>query len=131
MRDVVDDIRQRGAELFVIGNGSPAQALDFQKDRGRGLNLLVDPSLKTYAAAGLRRNPLSMISPRSIGHSMRALAKGKIQGLTQGDPWQLGGAFVVDPQGQVVFRQVSREAGDHADPVEILAALDRLAQASL
>ena len=122
----MDEIRDRGAELFVVGNGTPAHARDFERDRGKGLNLLVDPSLEAYAAAGLKRNVFAVPSPRSMAHAIRALSKGNVQGFVQGDPWQLGGAFVIDQQGGVVYEQVSGEAGDHADPNKIFSALDSL-----
>jgi peroxiredoxin len=126
LRDVEDAIRDRGATLWVVGNGTPAHARDFQAERGAGLNLLVDPALEAYRAAGLRRGALRTLAPRSLGHGLRALAGGNVQGATRGDPWQLGGAFVVDRSGRVHYAQVSSEAGDHAEPDDILAALDRL-----
>ncbi|MDH3214324.1 MAG: SDR family NAD(P)-dependent oxidoreductase, partial [Myxococcales bacterium] len=42
----------------------------------------------------------------------------------QGDPWQLGGVFVIRPGGDLTYRYVSREAGDHPPVEEILAALE-------
>ena len=44
----------------------------------------------------------------------------------QGDPWQLGGTFVLAPPDHVLYAHVSREAGDYAPVRELLEALDRV-----
>ena len=67
----------------------------------------------------------SVLSPRVLLHASRAVRDGFRQRRTQGDPWQNGGVFLIDPRGWVLFRQISREAGDHAGLDEILAACDR------
>jgi hypothetical protein len=41
----------------------------------------------------------------------------------QGDPWQQGGAFVLDTAGAIRFTHVSQRAGDHAPPEALLEAL--------
>ena len=61
---------------------------------------------------------------RMLGHGVRALKKGFRQKRLQGDPWQLGGVFVIDPSGKILYKQISREAGDHPEAGEILAALE-------
>jgi hypothetical protein len=81
--------------------------------------------MKAYRAAGLRRGFTKAISLRSPGHLVRALRKGFRQTRVEGDPWQLGGAFVITPDGRTLYRQISREAGDHASLPELLAAIDR------
>lgn len=55
----------------------------------------------------------------------RAAKSGLSQGRTEGDPWQQGGAYVILPDGRVVFSQISEVAGDHFDPEAALAALSR------
>lgn len=123
LRDVVQDIRARGAELVVVGNGQPHHAQGFRDEHQIAFPLLVDPDLAAYSAAGLRRGIGSTFNARSIRHALRALGKGFRQGWTQGDPWQQGGAFVITPESRVLFEHVSRDAGDHVEPARILAAL--------
>ena len=60
---------------------------------------------------------------------MRALRSGSRQGSVQGDLWQLGGVFVIRPGGELTYRYVSREAGDHAPVDAILEALSKDAPA--
>jgi peroxiredoxin len=123
LRDEVSEIHSRGAELVVIGNGAPHFAAAFREDQSLDGPLLIDPELRAYRAAGLRRGYLEFLSPRMLINAIRALRSGYRQSGVQGDPWQLGGVFVIRPGGELAYRYVSREAGDHAPVNEILDAL--------
>jgi peroxiredoxin len=126
LRGEVEAIRELGAELAVVGNGTPAQAKDFAAEYALPFPLYVDPKLEAYRAAGLRRGVLDTLSAGTFTHALRALRTGARQGLTKGDPWQLGGAFVIAPGGRIAFRHVSRDAGDHADMGKVRKALGKL-----
>ncbi len=123
LRDEYPRIRQKGAELVVVGNGQPFHARDFQQEYDLEFPLYVDPDLEAYAAAGLRRGVKSTMSIKSLGHAVRALKSGSRQKKTQGDPWQQGGVFVIHPPDTESFAHVSKEAGDHPTPEAFLAAL--------
>lgn len=123
MRDALPEIRAAGAELVVVGSGTPEQAARFRDERGLDFPLFVDPELEAYRAAGLRRSVIDTLGPRALAHAMRAFRRGARQGSVQGDPWQLGGAFVIDRTGKPVYRHVSRNAGDHAPIGGLLGAL--------
>lgn len=124
MCDHLSEIRERGAELVVIGNGSLHFASTFREDFSLESPLLVDPELRAYRAAGLRRGRLEILSPRLPFHTVRAFLAGARQSGVQGDPWQLGGVFVIRPPGELVYRYRSGEAGDHPPVDDVLAALD-------
>lgn len=124
MRDRLEDIRRRGAELVLIGNGAQNFARAFREDLDLDCQVLVDPDLASYRAAGLRRGRVELLSPRVPLNALRALKEGFRQKSVQGDPWQLGGVFVVKPGGRLAYRYISSEAGDHAPIDDILEALD-------
>jgi len=124
LRDRIDEIHARGAELVIIGNGAPNFAAAFREDFELACPLLVDPELRAYRAAGLRRGRVELLSPRLPRNALRALRSGSRQAGVQGDPWQLGGVFVIRPGGELTYRYVSREAGDHPPVEEVLAALE-------
>ena len=126
MRGAYEEIKNKGARLVVIGNGQPRHARAFREDEGIPFDLWVDPEMRAYRAAGLRRGLTNAVSRRSLGHVWRALRRGFRQTKVQGDPWQLGGAFVITPDGNTVYEQVSREAGDHASIPDLLEVLGRL-----
>ena len=123
MRDQVDEIRARGAELVIVGNGAQNFAAAFREDFELDCPILVDPDLRAYRAAGLRRGRVELLSPRLPLNALRALSSGSRQAGVQGDPWQLGGVFVIRPGGDLTYRYVSREAGDHPPVADILAGL--------
>jgi NAD(P)-dependent dehydrogenase (short-subunit alcohol dehydrogenase family) len=114
-----------GAALAIVGNGNTGFAEAFREDLSlpREVTLLVDPELGAYRAAGLRRGRVEVLSPRLAVNGLRAFRAGFRQTAVEGDPWQLGGAFVLHPDGRCSFRQASAEAGDHADLDAVLAAL--------
>jgi dehydrogenase/reductase SDR family protein 12 len=123
LRDYLPEIRRRGAELVIVGNGSPYFAASFREELRLDCPVLVDPELTAYRAAGLRRGRVEILSPRVPLNAVRALWRGARQQGVHGDPWQLGGMFVIRPGGEVVYRHVSREAGDHPPIEDVLAAL--------
>jgi len=124
LRDRIDDIRARGAELVIVGNGAPNFAAGFRDEFDIDGPLLLDPDLRAYRAAGLRRGRVELLSPRLPMNALRALRSGSRQTGVEGDPWQLGGVFVIRPDGELTYRYISREAGDHPPIDEILAGLD-------
>jgi dehydrogenase/reductase SDR family member 12 len=124
LRDALPEIHRRGAELVVVGNGAPHFAAAFREDFALEGPLLVDPELRAYRAAGLRRGRVEVLSPRLPRNALRALRTGARQVGVQGDPWQLGGVFVLRPDGALTFRHASREAGDHPPIAAVLAALE-------
>jgi NAD(P)-dependent dehydrogenase (short-subunit alcohol dehydrogenase family) len=123
LRDAQQEIRARGAELAIVGNGAANFAKAFREDFALTGPLLVDPELRAYRAAGLRRGRVELLSPRLPRHALRALRAGARQTGVQGDPWQLGGVFVIRPDGTLAFRHLSREAGDHPAVSDVLAAI--------
>jgi NAD(P)-dependent dehydrogenase (short-subunit alcohol dehydrogenase family)/peroxiredoxin len=127
LRERITEIRDRGAELVVIGNGAANFAAAFRDEAGLDVPLLVDPELRAYRAAGLRRGRVEVLSPRLPLNALRAWGSGHRQSWVRGDPWQLGGVFVIRPGGEPAYRYVSREAGDHPPVDEILEALSATA----
>jgi peroxiredoxin len=124
LRDKIDEIRIRGGELVIIGNGSAYFAKAFKEDFELDCPVLVDTDLRSYRAAGLRRGRMELLSPQVPLNAIRALKSGARQDGVQGDPWQLGGVFVIRPDGEVTYRYVSDAAGDHAPLSEVFSALN-------
>lgn len=125
MRDRWNEIRSAGASLAIIGNGSESFARAFREDLALdpGIAVLIDPTLRSYHAAGLRRGRKELASPRLFANAYRAWQGGFRQGPVQGDPFQLGGVLVVGRDGRVMFRHADRVAGDLAPIDGVLAAL--------
>ncbi len=118
-----DAFEAAGAELHVIGNGSPSFIAGFREQTLFDGPLYTDPDLAVYRAAELQRSVAKTLDPRGLFGGIRAFAAGHRQGRTQGDPWQQGGVIVVAPDGTVRWRHVSQRPGDNASPAQILASL--------
>lgn len=123
LRDHVEEIRSKGAELVVVGNGSAEQAARFAEERKLDFPLLTDPGRRVYKAAGLRRGLGATFNPSALKSAARAMGAGHRQGTVQGDAWQQGGAFVIAPGGEILFAHRDRSGGDHPDPRDLVAAL--------
>ncbi len=116
-------IRATGAELFVIGHGTPNFVAGFREQTGWQGPIYTDPSLAVYRAAGLKRSVMRTLDPRQLGSTIRAFARGARQGRKQGDTWQQGGVLVVAPGGDVMWHHASERADDNATVAQIVAAL--------
>lgn len=127
MRDRWPDLRAAGASLAIIGSGSADFARAFREDLALApeIVVLVDPTLRSYHAAGLRRGRKELASLRLAPNAWRAWRSGFRQGAVQGDPFQLGGVLVVRPGGVVTYRHADRVAGDHASIDDLIAAQRR------
>ena len=112
MRGRLDEIHDAGADLVVVGTGTPAEARHFASHEAAGVRVLIDPSLRTYKALGLKRGVGATLNPRSLIAGARSTLRGHVQGKLQGDAWQQGGLFVVAPGGEVLFSQRNKDAGE-------------------
>lgn len=121
MRDYVPAIHEAGAELIILGNGSAEQAKWFVEDYGVETPVFTDPALKSHAVVGARR-PL-YVDPRTMLRGVAAMRKGFRQTQVLGSATQIGGIFVITPDGEMPYRYLSRYAGDHPDPEDALKAL--------
>lgn len=119
----IETIRGAGAELFVIGNGSPSFIEGFRDETKFDGPVYTDPSLATYKAAQLKRGVAKTFDPRGLFGAVKAFADGRRQGKTQGDPWQQGGVLVVAPSGEIKWHHASERSGDNASAAAIVSAL--------
>lgn len=117
------EVQALGARLVMVGNGSPAHALDFQATQGLRVPLYVDPGLRVYQAFDFASGLASTLNLKAVGHALRAWQGGHRQGALQGHPFQQGGLALVLPDGQVPYLHRSAEAGDLPEAQALLAAL--------
>lgn len=119
----IDQLHAAGAEMIVIGNGTPSFIDGFREQTNYHGPLYTDPSLAVFKAAELKRGVLKTLDPRSLGKAVKALREGHRQGRTQGDAWQQGGVLVIARDGTLVYHHASERPGDNAEARDILAAL--------
>lgn len=126
MREFVPRIHAAGGELVILGNGIADHAKWFQEDFGVTTPVFTDPSLKAYEAVGAKK-PF-FLDPRTFIAAARARGEGHRQTKTMGSAMQLGGVFVITPDGRMPYRYLSKYAGDHPDHEEPVAALEAAAK---
>ena len=128
-----DKFAAAGAELVVIGQGTPRHAEHFiEQHELEGLRVLVDPDRTAYKLAGTKIGGVTdLFNPGVVAKGLlTSLRTGKVQGRTQGDNAQLGGVMIVLPGGDVPWTHLAEDAGDNAPPEEVLEALERAVQGS-
>ena len=123
MRDSIDDWQRRGIAVGLVGSGNAQFAKAFREDFELECPIFIDPDLAAYRAAGLRRNAAGIANPRMLSNALRAYRSGARQPGVQGDPWQLGGVFVFDREGETRFAERAKAAGDPVSIEAIEAAL--------
>jgi hypothetical protein len=123
LRGILPAVREAGAELVIVGNGTPEMARAFNEDLGFDSPLYTDPTRRTYELAGFKRGVLATFSPKGVAHAARAWRKGFRQTATRGDALQQGGLLVVERGGRILYAHRDSEAGDLASNEEVLAAL--------
>ena len=107
----------------MIGNGSVPFLTSFAEGYPDTITFLTDPELGAYKALSLRSGLGGFAAFGMVSSGVRAFRAGHRQTRTQGDPKQMGGVFVVMPNGDVVFEQKSKTAGDHAALESVLDSL--------
>jgi prostamide/prostaglandin F2alpha synthase len=116
---------EAGGQLVLIGQATPRQAAHFRRRQGIQLPVLADKDRVSYEAAGAKSaGVLDLWNPKVVAKgAVTGLREKTVQGRTIGDANQLGGALVVNTEGDVTWSHMSTDAGDNAAPEEILAAL--------
>lgn len=116
----------RHPELNVVFvcMGAPSNATVF-KATMRVTNVFIcDPQKTLYDETGLRSAGLAQIlHPRVILKGVRATLGGHLNGRPPTDPLVLGGTFVVDQSGQVIFSHRAADPADNSSVEDIRRAL--------
>ena len=116
-----------GAELTIIGNGTPDEAAAFYEGLlEREVRLLTDPDLTSYKAMELKRSLLAVSQPGTYLRGFQMSLLGLRGAKRQGDSLQQGGAFVITPDHEVPFSFFCNRPDEHADSRAILETLDSL-----
>jgi len=88
--------------------------------------LLLDPTKETYGRWGMGRTNVfgAMLSPSLNVRYLKLMLHGEKFLGTAPDMFQLGGDFVVDPDGRISFAHVMKNNGDRASVETINSAME-------
>lgn len=104
------------------------QTKQFFQKRWLEARAVSDEEADIYKLFALERGGAKqMFGLRSIWRGVKATFKGHTVGAPEGDPWRLGGFFMVDRELNLLWSHPSQYAGDHANLDEVAAAFASLA----
>lgn len=123
MRRAYPELQAAGIDVAMVGMGTPEESAAFARELDLPYPVLSDPlrvayrEYKTKVASGG-----DFLSPKAGKAMLGAVLRGNRGGKPVGDVRQLGGTYVIAPDGTLRLAKPSTYAGDHATVEEILAA---------
>lgn len=119
--------------VLLVGCGRREQAAEFAAEmHWPPENLYSDPQRDSYARFRFAKGLGSLLTLHSLTLTIKSFRDGHKQSWSRipTDPFQQGGALVVDAQGVIRFWHRDKVAGDHA-PLHVLSAAVREAHVPL
>ena len=124
MNGAHEQIESTGARLVLIGQATPKHAAHYKRRFAPELEILADEKRDSYHAMGFpRAGAVQLIGPKSLAKGLARGASGVGVGRVIGDVQQLGGTFIVDKGGEVLWSHVMQDASDNPSVEELLEAL--------
>ncbi len=128
MRSYYPKIKELGAEVAVVMMGNSAQLGEFLRTRNFPFPVYGNAGVTSYRAYGLKRftetgaylDPLK--SGREMLEAFSSFARNG-SGIPDGDIAQLGGTFVVDKEGKILFAFRQQMA---SEPIPITQVIETL-----
>jgi peroxiredoxin len=120
----LDEFRRLGAEVIVVSFAQPDRLTQYLAARPWPFQVLADPSRSAYRAFGLGSATWTqLLKPRVIAKYLGLILRGRMPHMAHEDVHQLGGDFVFDRGGRVVFEYRSRDPADRPSISELLDAV--------
>ncbi|UCD35587.1 MAG: redoxin domain-containing protein [Nitrospiraceae bacterium] len=121
MHSAQGEFEEAGLQIILVGMGRPEQSEEFRKRFAPSLTLICDPDKSLYQAFNLGRGSLyGMASPSVLIRGLRAMSRGNVPGMPQGDVMQMPGVFMIDTDGTIRYSYYAKDASDHPSVEELL-----------
>jgi peroxiredoxin len=121
-------LREVETSVIVVSFERMDRVSWLQDRRKLPFTFVLDPRRKAYEAFGLGRASLLRTYgyPEVVAFYARALFRGRVPNLHgRQDRRQLGGDFVIDRDGVIVFAHPERGPEDRADVLDLIEAAER------
>jgi hypothetical protein len=121
-----DEIRRLGAEVLVVTQARPELLAAFVRELVLPFPAVADPTRAAYRAFGLERTTWRRtLRPGVLWHYLRLVLRGwrPRRPVPGEDVWQLGGDFVLDGEGRLVYAYRSAEPTDRPTVAQLLRAV--------
>ncbi|KAK0052273.1 peroxiredoxin-like 2C [Biomphalaria pfeifferi] len=121
------ELKQFGAEILIVSFGEQLGADNWLKETNCPFDMILDPYRKIYLSFGLHRSVSKVWSCACMVYYVEQLLKGRqlprpLENVHD-DPQQMGGDFILDNTGRVVFSYCSKVSNDRPSVDQILAAI--------
>jgi peroxiredoxin len=124
LNEAHEQIEAKGVRLVLIGQATPRHAAHYQRRFAPDVEILADEKRESYKAMGFpRAGAVGLIGPKSLAKGLVRGASGVGVGRVIGDVQQLGGTFIVDQDGAILWSHVMQDASDNPSVEELLEAL--------
>ena len=128
MQGVYDEIKELGGDVLVVSFASPERVKAFLDESPRPFPVVSDADRAAYRAFGLERTTVgAMLRPGVIARYLGMMFRGWLPSKPGGgdDVLQLGGDFVLDADGKVLFAHSSVEPTDRPKIQELVKVFRR------
>jgi peroxiredoxin len=119
-RGAFEAVRTR---VLVIGFEPAERAQVWMRQAGITFPFLLDPDRSVYRAYALERSFFRSWHPRNLWFYFKRLLRGGSLPKIQADPNQLGGDFLIDPNGRIRLAYYSDNATDRPSVEAVLHLL--------
>lgn len=110
----------QASRLVFVVMASPKETAQFRQEMNSPHTFLCDEAQELYRAFGLKRGGVGqMFNLKTFKRGMEATRAGHRVGRPVGDPWVLGGAFLVSQGGEVTFRKPAHDASENVTASEL------------
>lgn len=127
VQERLQDFSRYGTEVLVVSFGRIEQIEGFRQRLGLPFPVAADPERKAYRAYGMEEASFRQIwSPRVILKYLTLVLRGKKPRLKdqEEDVYQLGGDYLIDAQGGILFAHVSKTPVDRPRVSDMLRFLE-------
>ena len=122
-----DKLTNAKLQVVSVAMGEPKHAERYCGKLAPSIACLTNETTMPYETYGLQQGKLGeLMSPAAVVASVRALARGNMQGEPIGDVKMLPGTFIVDKNGVTQYVYYSKHAGDHPKISDLIAAANTL-----
>jgi len=124
-KEQVSDLRfHPNLHIVFVSMGDLEQTRAFREKARSPHPMIVDPDRELYRAFGLGRGEgKQLFSPKTFARGFGATLRGHWVGKPVGDPWQMPGVFVIEPDGRVSWEYRSVNISDNVRAEQIVAAM--------
>lgn len=124
MQAEFDQFRALGAQIIVVSFVSPERLGRYLNIRPSPFRFFADPARAAYRAFGLKSATwLQILRPRVIARYFSLIFRGRMPHMAQEDVLQLGGDFVLDRAGRIVYEYRSQDPADRPSISDLLEAV--------